>query len=71
MKLVKELIDYGFNTMKLHSIEAVIVLRILLLQSSWRKMFLQEGLLRRTNTSKVVFDSAVYSLLKHTKYQTI
>jgi ribosomal-protein-alanine N-acetyltransferase len=72
-EVVKELIDYGFNTMKLHSIEAVIAPENYASAKVLEKNgFIQEGLFKENQYFEGRFlDSAVYSLLKHTKYQTI
>jgi ribosomal-protein-alanine N-acetyltransferase len=64
-EVVKKLIDYGFNSMNLHSVEAVIApenyasAKVLL-----KNGFIREGLLRENLYFQGRFlDSAVYSLL--------
>jgi ribosomal-protein-alanine N-acetyltransferase len=68
-EIVKKLINYGFNTMNLHSIEAVIAPENIASAKVLEKNgFVQEGLFKENQYFEGRFlDSVVYSLLRDTK----
>ena len=68
-EIVKKIIDYGFNTMNLHSIEAVIAPENIASEKFLEKNgFVQEGFFKENQFFEGRFlDSVVYSLLKHAK----